>query len=147
MDRLFRFLKYPFPERLILVQVTILLVSIRVALIFLPFRTISRFTQSMRREKSDPNAVEIVSMKRILWAINRAGGSILRDRACLTQALAGQVLLNRCGISTRVKIGVLKDREGHFQAHAWLENDGQVLLGGKVADLKHYTVLPDWDAA
>lgn len=147
MGRLFRFINYPFREQLALVQVSILLLSIRVALIFLPFRTISRFTQSMRREKPDLNAAEIVSMKRIIWAINRAGGPILRDRACLTQALVGQVLLNRWGVSTRVKIGVLKDREGHFQAHAWLENDGQVLLGGTVTDLKHYTVLPDWDAA
>jgi hypothetical protein len=147
MNRLFRFLNYPFLEQLTLVQVSLLLVSIRIALFLLPFSTMSRLTRRAGRPESELDPNQIVSMKRILWAINRAGGSILRDRACLTQALAGQVLLNRCGISTRVKIGVLKDPEGHFQAHAWLENDGQLLLGGKVADLEHYTVLPDWDAA
>jgi hypothetical protein len=145
MDRLLRFLHYPLPERWILVRVSILLVLIRVALAFLPFRTISRFAQRMGQEKPDLHTDEDVSARRILWAINRAAGPILGDRACLTQALAGQVLLKRCGVSSKVRIGILKDGDGQFQAHAWLESEGQVLIGGTRPELKRYTVLPDWD--
>jgi hypothetical protein len=147
MERLLRFLRYPLSEQWILFQVSIMLVSIRVALIFLPFRTISRLTQRVGRKPLDLNAGEVVSTRRVIWAINKAGGPILGDRACLAQALAGQLLLKRRGISTHVRIGVLKDGDGQLQAHAWLESEGQVLIGGTVADLKRYTVLPDWDAA
>jgi hypothetical protein len=146
MARLFRLLRYPLPKQWILVQVSILLILIRIALILLPFRTISRFEQRMGRKEPDLNAHEDVSTRRILWAISRTAGPILGDRACLTQALAGQILLKRRGVSTQMRIGVLKDGDGQFQAHAWLESDGQVLLGGTVSDLKRYTVLPVWDA-
>jgi hypothetical protein len=146
MARLLRFLRYPLSEQWILVQVSILLILIRIALILLPFRTISRFIQRIGRKKPGPNVSEDLFVRRILWAINRTAGPILGDRACLTQALVGQVLLGRRGVDTQLRIGVLKDGDGRFQAHAWLESDGQVLLGGTVSDLRRYTVLPDWDA-
>jgi hypothetical protein len=147
MNRLFRFLNYPFLEQLTLVQVSLLLVSIRIALLLLPFSTMSRLTRRAGRPESELDPNQNASRKRILWAINKAGIPLLRDRACLAQALAGQVLLNRYGVNTQVRIGVLKDRAGHFEAHAWLEKGGQVLLGGSASDLDRYTVLPDWDAA
>jgi Transglutaminase-like superfamily len=49
---------------------------------------------------------------------------------CLTKALAGQVLLTHYGHSTVVHVGVTKEKgAGTFQAHAWLESDGKVLIG------------------
>jgi hypothetical protein len=146
MVRLVKFLRYPFPEKLILIRVSILLVLIRIALFVFPFRTVSRLAQHAGPRAPDLNASGDLSTSRILWAINRAGYPILRDRACLTQALAAQVLLQRRGVSAQVRIGVLKDGDGEFQAHAWLESEGQVLFGGTVTDLQRYTVLPDWDA-
>ena len=49
---------------------------------------------------------------------------------CLTQALAGQVLLERYGYPALVHVGVTKEEgKGTFQAHAWLESDGKVVIG------------------
>ena len=49
---------------------------------------------------------------------------------CLTQALAGQVLLERYGYPALVHVGVTKKaKNGTFQAHAWLESDGKVVIG------------------
>ncbi len=50
---------------------------------------------------------------------------------CLTQALAGQVFLAHYGYPTIVHVGVTKP-EGEvkgFEAHAWLESDGKVVIG------------------
>jgi hypothetical protein len=51
-------------------------------------------------------------------------------RTCLTQALAAQVLLARSGDQSDLRIGVTRDSNGKFLAHAWLERQGAVLIGG-----------------
>jgi Transglutaminase-like superfamily len=49
---------------------------------------------------------------------------------CLTQALAGQVLLKHYGYPDLVHVGVTKgEGKGTFQAHAWPEIDGKMVLG------------------
>jgi hypothetical protein len=49
---------------------------------------------------------------------------------CLTQALAGQVLFDLYGHPAHVHVGVIKtEGKGTFQAHAWLESDGKVVIG------------------
>jgi len=54
--------------------------------------------------------------------------------SCLTQALAGWIMLTRHGAECRVRIGVLSAAERGFRAHAWLEAGGQVILGDDEQD-------------
>lgn len=49
--------------------------------------------------------------------------------SCLTQALAGWILLTRHGATARVKIGVATPGEQRLAAHAWLEAENRVILG------------------
>jgi len=56
---------------------------------------------------------------------------------CLIQCLTGRAMLRRVGCVAQIKIGVLKD-SSDFHAHAWLENEDSVLLGGEI---KQYTQL------
>jgi hypothetical protein len=49
--------------------------------------------------------------------------------SCLTQALAGWIMLTRHGTESRVRIGVSSPAQHGFRAHAWLEVHGQVILG------------------
>ena len=56
------------------------------------------------------------------------GSRFVPGSTCLVQALAGQWLLQREGYAPQLRIGVSK-AEG-FEAHAWLELDGNVILGG-----------------
>lgn len=49
--------------------------------------------------------------------------------SCLTQALAGWIMLTRHGTESRVRIGVSSPAQHGFRAHAWLETNGQVILG------------------
>jgi hypothetical protein len=66
---------------------------------------------------------------RIAWAVSLAGRYVPRA-TCLTQALAMQILLKREGIAVQLHLGVAKDEQGRVTAHAWLEQDGRVLIGG-----------------
>ena len=58
---------------------------------------------------------------------------------CLTQALTMQVLLERAGYDARLRIGVARGDEGQFQAHAWVESQDGIVIGG--SDLGRYTGL------
>ena len=60
---------------------------------------------------------------------------------CLVQAMAGYILFSRYGYNTRIKIGVLNE-EGIFEAHAWLEQEGSVVLGESE---KNYKTILDID--
>jgi hypothetical protein len=48
---------------------------------------------------------------------------------CLRQALVAWWLLGRRGVATNLVIGVRKDEQG-FAAHAWVEFNGDVIIGG-----------------
>ena len=68
---------------------------------------------------------------RASWAAHAAGRRLLPERPCLTQALVLQYLLLRRGDdAAELHIGVTKDEDGTLQAHAWVEHEGHVLIGG-----------------
>ena len=67
---------------------------------------------------------------RAAWAARAVGRRFLPERPCLTQALVLQYLLLRRGDDeAELHIGVAKNEDG-LQAHAWVERNGQVLIGG-----------------
>jgi hypothetical protein len=59
--------------------------------------------------------------------------------SCLTQALAGWIMLTRHGAASTVKIGVASPADRAFAAHAWLEYEGRVILGD--IGLEPYNVI------
>ena len=46
-----------------------------------------------------------------------------------------------------LRIGVVKGAGGQFQAHAWVESDGVVVIGGSEPEPERYTPLPALDGA
>lgn len=107
------------------VEAWLLLWSCRVALWFAPFPRVlewSQFWAGHFRSSQPLNCREAV------WSISRAL-HFTWHASCLTQALAGWVMLTRHGTSSRIRIGVATPEERGFSAHAWLECSGQVILG------------------
>jgi hypothetical protein len=49
--------------------------------------------------------------------------------SCLAQALAARILLRREGLPGEIRIGVNRPSHGGIEAHAWIESEGQVILG------------------
>ena len=92
---------------------------------------------------ADPVAVEqktdahLRRTARLVWAAQY----LLPGRStCLDLALTVQRLLEKQQIPSEVRIGVRKSA-GEFEAHAWLESCGQVVIGGNDV-YEQYSVLP-----
>jgi hypothetical protein len=58
--------------------------------------------------------------------------------------MAAQFLLARSGHASRIQIGVAKDDNRRFEAHAWLIWEGEILLGGSTAE--RYVPIAAWEA-
>jgi len=65
-----------------------------------------------------------------VWAV-RVASTCVPQATCLTQALAAQVLFVRYQYPAVVHIGVARaqSERSTFQAHAWLESNGQTMIG------------------
>lgn len=68
-------------------------------------------------------------------AIGRAARFVPRA-SCLTQALALQSVLSSCGEVSSLVLGVDKSTKPgakiNFEAHAWIEWQGRVIIGGRI---------------
>ena len=81
---------------------------------------------------------------RMAWAMGVASRFVPRA-TCLAQGLAAQLLLSRQGYRARLYIGVAKDENERLEAHAWLEAQGRIVVGGKSVDLSRFAPLPPLD--
>jgi Transglutaminase-like superfamily len=117
-------------ERGLVLRTLLLVAAIRVALWVMPFQRLQRFVGSWISWKhltlSIPNDMPV---GRLVWAV-RAASRRIPAASCLTQSLALHCLLTRAGHRSEVLIGVTKDMESGFGAHAWVEYAGQPLLSG-----------------
>jgi hypothetical protein len=51
-----------------------------------------------------------------------------------------QILLQQQGYPASLQIGVAKGRDGQLEAHAWVESQGQVVIGN-LENLAHFKLL------
>jgi hypothetical protein len=134
-----------FRDRILLFKTFFVLVSIRLGLFLIPlknFRRFIRWTATISPVKRDQRNQDL---RKAIWAIESVGKYILGDGPCLTQALAAQQLFIRHNRQSELCIGVAKDNRGKLVAHAWVESDGVVIIGGTDDSVKQYTKLPSLD--
>lgn len=137
LRRLRKFASLTGSERGLLLEAWFQTAAVRLALWVLPFRVARRL-----RWVKTPLLSRISIPERVAWAVAVAGRYVPKA-TCLVKALAGQALLARRGHAARLCIGVAKP-EGRLEAHAWLEWEGQVLLGG--SELDRYAGLVEWES-
>ena len=77
---------------------------------------------------------------RVARAVSRAARFVPKA-SCLTQALSAQIMLTRRQIPSTLHIGVRRSETGGFEAHAWLEVAGTILLGGTQESVSTYRSL------
>jgi len=123
-------------ERRLAIKSIVLVASVRLGLWLLPFRTIQRASAYLGRPGGSGSTA---GTREIVWAVRLASRYVPRA-TCLVQALSTQILLGRHGHAGQVHIGVALDAQREFQAHAWVESGGEVLIGGS-EELDGYTPL------
>src|SRR5438128_8902961 len=124
MKAVVKFARLTRDERALLVDAALLLAGIRIALWLLPYSALRDLLQTGRQGSAGKSG--IATPQRLAWAV-RVASRFVPAATCLTQSLALHRLLARSGYASRVQIGVAKEN-GRFQAHAWVEHRGKVLL-------------------
>ena len=146
MNRLIRIVSLSNNDRRLLLGAFVLVVLIRLGLWFLPFRVwrrlLSRLTGHYVPEDGNDPAPAAAEAKRVAWAVGSTS-RFVPSASCLTQAVAAKVLMNRRGIPSRLHIGVAKGDSNTLEAHAWVEYDGRVIIGGGVARYTRLLVLEE----
>ena len=131
-------------DRTLLIRAMVLIGAVRVGLWLLPFRMIGHFAEWLVKESTHSQVREPASIHHVIWAVRIASGYI-PAATCLTQALVTKILLQRYGYPAVVRIGVTRGATGRFLAHAWVETNGSIVIGGSVNLLKRYTPLLSLD--
>ncbi|MEG4292377.1 lasso peptide biosynthesis B2 protein [Microcoleus sp. C2C3] len=140
MKRLRKFLSLTPSDRVLLINALLLLGAIRLGLKLLPFETLRRFLARIAQPIRTLQEAEKASVDKVAWAVMVASHYIPGAR-CLAQALATQVLLERRGYPTQLRIGFTRDKGGQMSAHAWVESEGRVAIGG-TGNMARYIPVP-----
>ena len=116
------------------------LVWVRLGLWLAPVPTLRRYSREAEAATPAAPPAQRPSADEVAWSV-RAASRYVPGATCLCQALTARAVLNNLGYPTTLRLGVLKEPSGRLTAHAWLESNGQVVVGQR-GDLAAYTVLP-----
>jgi Transglutaminase-like superfamily len=118
------------PSEAVLAGAALLLVPLAAAssrLVRLP-RVVSIMCRLARCLPISPQAGDQETTRIVNGATSRVGAR------CLTRALVLHAMLSRAGVPSQVVVGA-SSRGGQLRSHAWVERDGESLLGS-TADWK-----------
>ena len=144
MKLLRKFMARSWADRLFLLRTLALVGSVRMALGLLPYRTVQRWLSAGQHapgERFRTPAEAWAYRRRVVGAVEAVGRRMLGDKPCLTQALVAQRMLRQKGYETALRIGVAKDGQ-ELLAHAWLERDGRVVIGGQSSQVRYAPLVP-----
>ena len=126
-----RYLRLLWRDKGLALEALCFVLTARCFLVLVPFRKTVAFTARVAdfypaQWPGDPSR-----MTRLSHLVGRVSRYV-PGATCLTQALALKWMLARRRIHSHLRIGVAKDADGAFKAHAWLETMSQkVLIGGQ----------------
>lgn len=132
-----RFLALPRRERAFLVRAWLLLACVRASVQLRGFRRTSEWLA--RHEVRRASGACDLAPARIARLVEAASHFVPDGRQCLSRAATLATLLRRRGHAATIEFGVANGESGALDAHAWVECDGKVLLGGR--DLGRFAPL------
>jgi hypothetical protein len=142
MKRILKFIKLPRADKILFAEALLIVISVALVLRFVPFRIFKaalskRLTVEIKNAPAD-------------WAqINKIVSSVgfcsrfIPFTSCLTSALAAMLMMRRKGQHSVLRIGVTRNAEQKFKAHAWLETNGRIIIG-RLTTHREYTVLDSY---
>lgn len=135
-----RHLRRPGADWKLFARAYVLVWMIRVALWLVPFRILYKWAIEFRKGRIGDKPLAPSAVNKVVWAVSAAAKRVPRA-TCLTQALATQIMLGRRGHRATLQLGIMKSKAGKFDAHAWVERNGKILIG-KNETFSQLTRLP-----
>lgn len=139
LSRLTKLFQLSATERRLLLEAWALLCLVRLALWTMPFRSVRTLLSGtvaarVRYDKSAGSVEQVVNMIRV-------ASRFVPAATCLTAALVAHAMLRREGHEPMLRIGVGRDEDRAFHAHAWVECEGRIVVGN-MKSVDEYTPLP-----
>lgn len=140
---LLKLFRLPKIERQLLLQTFLLLGLIRLGLGWLPFQKMLAILAKLSQAASRQQSPEPLKLEQMIHAVELSSRYLPGEVLCLPRALTMQVLMRHQGYAPQLRIGVAKGAQGDLEAHAWVEHQGNVVMG-YMRDLSRYTPLPSF---
>lgn len=144
MKQILKFLNLTEQDRQLLLKSFILLGLIRLGLWLLPFGTLRQCLNNRLQLFSQSPKITFTELDKVSWAIDVSSRYWFGEVKCLAKALTTQILMSSYGYCPQLQIGVAKSKQGNLEAHAWVENEGKVVVG-HLPNLSHFIPLTSWD--
>ncbi|WP_414564368.1 MULTISPECIES: lasso peptide biosynthesis B2 protein [unclassified Anabaena] len=140
MKRLYKLLRLT-KNLPLLLRTFIIMTMIRLGLKLLAWRNLHKLVgKIVSASPNIPKPDEIV-WRRVVWAVEIVSQYMIPKPTCLARALVTHILLAQQGYRTDLRIGVAKTQQEKFEAHAWVEIQGQVIIGNS-RNLSYFIPLP-----
>jgi len=133
MNTLRTLARLPRNERALFFRALLVVAFMRIGLWVSSFQRMQEITKPKSWTKPEFADLPVL---RFVWAVSAASRRV-PAATCLTQSLALHYLLNRAGYDSQIRIGVGKESDSTFCAHAWVEHEGEPLLS-TVQEVEHY---------
>lgn len=138
-----RFFRLPKAKKRLIIEATGLILFTRFGLYLTSIEKLQSFYQRFSKGNNYVNHIYRPDKSDIVWAIDTIGQKLFKDDTCLVIAIAGQAQLIHYGIPSKLQLGCLKGEDMSIFAHAWVESDGDVIIGGTESEISKYTPLTD----
>ena len=125
MKFLRKFIKLPAHEKWLLAEAVGFLFLAKAMLLVLPFKLCLR---TIKANRVNDKKADMDTLKQIRKAISRANKLALWKNVCLVQSFAGNWMLGRRNIKSKLMIGVSHNHGNNLIAHAWLVVDGYEIV-------------------
>ncbi|WP_229217047.1 lasso peptide biosynthesis B2 protein [Dyadobacter luteus] len=114
-------------EKMLFFKASVSLLLIKSGLLLLPFPTFRKVYNRLAKsdKKKDVSGQQIDAA---VWAVKSAADHLPVELLCLPRALATKYLLRKVPALT-LEIGVEITPAKVFEAHAWVEKNGSVIIG------------------
>jgi hypothetical protein len=117
----------------------------RLGLLALPLPAVRKAVRMLLRADHPLPRGRRATPEQVIRAAVSAGIHSPVGQTCLATALVAQTMLRRHGHDARLRLGVRRNPDGKIAAHAWLEREGLVVVGGPPSEVATYAPLPEME--
>ena len=133
IERLRKFSRLSWRDRLLLTEAIVWLAVAGFAIAVLPFRHLGFLAARPLRRPTPPQHSRLQTVRRIRWAILATARLVPWRALCFQQGIAAQLMLRRRGIPSVLFYGAAQDELAGLFAHVWVRDRDVNVVGGEIA--------------
>lgn len=136
-NKINKLLNLSYSQSQLLIKMFMLLTLVRLGLLLTSFKNLHKLLSKISHHPHKFEIQQSIYLEDIVWALDISTRYMPGGAKCLARALTSSVFMSRYGYTPQFRIGVAKDENKDFKAHAWVEIEGKVIVGN-LPDLLDY---------